>query len=63
METCTSKDDVKKSLFCHHLVYYGEYMVFIPANIQKEWFVEIIIGMIKKVIHFNGKNPSFYNMM
>ena len=23
----------------------------------------ITIGMIKKVIHFNDKTPSFYNMM
>ena len=25
--------------------------------------LDITIGMIKKVIHFNGKTPSFYNMM
>ena len=25
--------------------------------------LDITLGMIKKVIHFNGKTPSFYNMM
>ena len=25
--------------------------------------LDITIGMIKKVKHFNGKTPSFYNMM
>ena len=25
--------------------------------------IDITIGMIKKVIHLNGKTPSFYNMM
>ena len=25
--------------------------------------LNIAIGMIKKVIHFDGKTPSFYNMM
>ena len=29
----------------------------------KSGVLDITIGMIKKVIHFNGKTPSFYNMM
>ena len=29
----------------------------------KNGVLDITIGMIKKVIHFNGETPSFYNMM
>ena len=29
----------------------------------KSGVLDITIVMIKKVIHFNGKTPSFYNMM
>ena len=31
--------------------------------VHKEWCARYYYRLIKKVTHFNGKTPSFYNMM
>ena len=65
------KDTPKYSQFLH-LVYYGEYLYVVFTYIYiynsyllsiKSGVLDITIGMIKKVNHFNNKTPSFYNMM
>ena len=40
------------------IVLFGVYLLlYIKSDV-----LDITMGMIKKVIHFNGKTPSFYNM-
>ena len=59
------KGDSKWSHFCH-LVLYGKclYVVFkYPLVSKKSGVSDLTIGMTKKIIHFNGESPSFYNMM
>ena len=34
-----------------------------PLVSRKSGALDFTIGMIKKVIHFNGESPSFCNMM
>ena len=55
--------DSKWSQFCH-LVLYGESLyVVLPTSVQKSGVLDFNIGIIKKVIHFNGESPSLCNMM
>ena len=37
--------------------------VVYPLVSKKSGVMDFTVGMIKKVIHFNGENPSFCNMM
>ena len=39
------------------------FMWCLPTNVHKERCVDFTIGMIKKVIHFNGESPSICNIM